>query len=91
MKQCTTQQGIDLHHLLNTLAELDSLYDADSLATYEQAWQSVVQEVHECLPGFTVAYAEIYTAGHERNANGGMCHVLLPLSERNGQNRKATT
>ena len=91
MKQCTTQQVIDPRSILDNLAVLDSLYDAGSLAAYEQAWQSVVQEVHTCLPGFTVAYAEIYTAGYERNAHGGMRHVLLPLSERNGQNRKATT
>jgi hypothetical protein len=91
MKQCTTQQGIDLHHILNHLAELDSLYDAGSLASYEQAWQCIVQEVHACLPGFTVAYAEIYTAGYERNAHGGMRHVLLPLSEGNDRNRMPTT
>ncbi len=61
------------------LKELDRLYHADTLEIYEQTWQRVEQQVRLVLPGFTIAYAEVYLAGLEREAHGGMRHVLFPL------------
>jgi hypothetical protein len=86
MEQCTTLHALDRERtVLTSLEQLDSLYQAENLAAYEQTWQEICQQVRHLFPGFTVAYAELYTAGHGRNAHGGMRHVLLPLSERNGQ------
>ncbi len=65
------------------LQELDRLYHSDTLAAYESKWQSVAQEIQRAFPGFTIAYAELYTAGQEREAHGGMRHVLLPQQEGN--------
>jgi len=61
-----------------SLQELDRLYHADTLAAYERLWQAVAQQVSLLFPGFTIAYAEVYTAGQEREAHGGMRHVLYP-------------
>ena len=63
------------------LDELDRLYHADSLTEYEQTLQTVAQQVHQTFPGFTIAYAEIATAGAARQQHGGMRHVLLPQQE----------
>jgi|GEM_PF-2162860 len=67
--------------ILILLHKLDCLYRSDSLAEYEQCWQEATKQVETIFPGFTVAYAEIYTAGQERKANGGMHHVLLPQGD----------
>jgi hypothetical protein len=65
------------------LQDLDRLYRSYSLAEYEQTLQTVEQQVQQLYPGFTIAYAEIATAGAEREPHGGMRHVLLPLHEKN--------
>jgi hypothetical protein len=72
-------------NILPLLCQLDEVYHDGNLDTYEQTLQTVAQQVHKLLPGFTVAYAEIYTVGSEREPLGSMRHVLLPLPERNGQ------
>lgn len=69
--------------LLTSIQELDRLYYSDSFTEYEQTLQTICQKLQQTLPGFTIAYAEIYTAGPERDAHGGMRHVLLPQQERN--------
>ncbi len=79
MKQFQSIETLDtviLQHIITGLQELDRIYCSDTLTEYEQAWQSVEQQVHLAFPGFTIAYAEIYTAGQEREAHGGMRHVL---------------
>ncbi len=68
--------------ILTLLQELDRLYHSGSLAEYEQLWQTVEQKVRQTLPGFSLAYAEIYTAGSSRAADGRMIHVLVPMKER---------
>ena len=78
MEQFTTREK---KQLLTRLKELDTLYHTCSLEAYEQTWQSVEQQVQHTFPGFTIAYAEIYTAGSERRAHGGMRHVLLPIKD----------
>lgn len=78
MEQFTTREK---RQLLTRLQELDTLYHTSSLEAYEQTWQSVEQQVRHMFPGFTIAYAEIYTAGNERRAHGGMRHVLLPIKD----------
>ncbi len=67
-----------MQHILTQLQELDALYHEGSLDAYEQCVQAVDQMVQHSYPGFTIAYAEIYTAGADREAHGGMRHVLLP-------------
>ncbi len=73
-----------MNQILLLLARLDELYRADNLDAYEQCWQEVCQRIELLFPGFTLAYAEIYTAGQERVAHGSMRHVLLP-TERNAK------
>ncbi len=68
-----------MQDILVNLQELDRLYGASSLTEYEQTWQRVEHQVRLVLPGFTIAYAEVYLAGQEREAHGGMRHVLFPL------------
>ena len=68
-----------MQDILVSLQELDRLYCSSSLTEYEQTWQRVEQQVRLVLPGFTIAYAEVYMAGQEREAHGGMRHVLFPL------------
>jgi hypothetical protein len=72
-----------MQHILTRLQELDRLYHSDTLAEYETKWQAVEQEVRQTLPGFTIAYAEIYLSGSSRLASGRMNHVLVPRNERN--------
>jgi hypothetical protein len=67
-----------MQHILTQLQELDNLYCSDSFEVYDKTWQTVEQQVQQTLPGFTIAYAEIYNSGNERKALGGMRHVLLP-------------
>jgi hypothetical protein len=59
--------------------ELDELYYTASLADYKNALQLAIKQLEQALPGFTIAFAEIYTTGGERQAHGGMCHVLMPI------------
>ena len=61
------------------LYELDKLYHTAPLAIYETALQAAITQIERAFPGFTIAYAEIYAAGSQREAHGGMRHVLLPL------------
>ena len=82
MKQFTTDQGLDQPHILDMLQELDCLYYECPLAAYEQRLQAVAKLVEHSFPGFTIAHAEIYTAGSTREKLGSMRHVLLPV-ERN--------
>ena len=65
--------------LKQQLQELDDFYHTAPFATYEAALQSAVKQLQKALPNFTIVYAEIYTAGGERQAHGGMRHVLLPM------------
>jgi hypothetical protein len=67
-----------MQDILVSLQELDRLYHADALRAYEQTWQTVEQQVRLAFPGFTIAYAEIFTAESERRAQEGMHHVLFP-------------
>ncbi len=67
-----------MQDILVSLQKLDRLYCASSLTEYEQTWQRVEQQVRLVFPGFTIAYAEVYMAGQEREAHGGMRHVLFP-------------
>jgi hypothetical protein len=66
------------------LQELDELYYTASLALYEATLQLAIVQLEHILPGFTIALAEIYTVGSERETHGGMCHVFMPV-ERNAQ------
>ncbi len=68
-----------LKEILTLLQELDLTYHQDSLAEYERKYQAAEHQVRQTLPGFTLAYAEIYTAGSSRSADGRMTHVLLPI------------
>jgi hypothetical protein len=70
--------------LTQQLHELDELYYTAPLAVYEAALQLAVKQLQQVLPAFTIAFAEIATAGSERQAHGGMHHVLMP-TERNAQ------
>jgi hypothetical protein len=81
MEQFTTNEKSAIECILARLQELDTLYRSFPLAAYEETWQAVAQEVSQQFSGFTVAYAEIYTAGSEREAHGGMRHVLLPIKD----------
>ncbi len=74
-----------MNHILPLLQELDQLYYSDSLEEYEKTLQVVAEQVEQAFPGFTIALAEIYTLGADRDLHGGMRHVLFPRSERNGQ------
>lgn len=85
MKHSITQQELDPQRILTSLAELDSLYYPGNFQAYEQAWQILCQEVEQTFPGFTIAYAELYNAGSEREPLGSVRHVLAPLPERNAQ------
>ncbi len=67
-----------MHILFTLLQELDRLYTSETLQEYEEAVISVGRHVGERYPGFTVAYAEIYNAGADREPLGSMRHVLLP-------------
>ncbi len=68
-----------MQDIFKSLQELDLLYHSDSLEEYEQTWQIVAQSIRQMFPGFTLAYAELYTAGIGRRAHGGMRHVLFPI------------
>lgn len=67
-----------MEQIRNSLQELDRLYHSDTLAEYETKWQIVAQQIQQEFSGLTIAYAEIFNAGSEREAHGGMRHVLLP-------------
>jgi hypothetical protein len=67
------------------LSDLDRLYCSDTLTEYEQILQTTTQQVEQTFPGFTIALAEIYTAGPKRQAHGGMRHVLMPKQRSNDQ------
>ena len=66
------------------LYELTELYYAAPLAAYEGALQLAVKQLQQVLSAFTIAFAEIHTAGSERQAHSGMRHVFMP-TERNAQ------
>ena len=66
------------------LQELGELYYTAPLAFYEAMLQLAIAQLEQILPGFTIAFAEIYTIGSERQAHGGMNHVFIPV-ERNDQ------
>lgn len=67
-----------MNDMLHVLAELNTLYHTDTLEVYELRYQEVVQRIETLFPGFTLAYAELYNAGADRYAHGGMRHVLAP-------------
>ena len=78
MNQYTTIDQLDIARIPVILTDLDRLYHESSLEVYEQTLQAAEQQVNQTFPGFTIAYAEIHTAGSERTLHGGMRHVLLP-------------
>lgn len=83
MKQHTNSENPDMQRIvLASLRELDCLYHTGTLDVYEQTWQHVEGIIQHLFPGFTIAYAELATAGSDRTAHGGMRHVLVP-TERN--------
>ena len=67
-----------MQHILTSLLELDRLYHEDSLDAYENLWQETARLVRQTLPGFTIAYAELYNSGIDRKPDGSLRHVLLP-------------
>ncbi len=66
------------------LEELDELYYTAPLVLYEATLQLEIAQLEQILPGFTIAFAEIFTIGSERQAHGGMRHVFMPV-ERSDQ------
>jgi hypothetical protein len=70
-----------MHHILTSLQELDRLYQQDSLDAYETLWQETARLVRRILPGFTIAYAELYNSGISRLSDAAMCHVLVPIPQ----------
>ncbi len=60
------------------LQALDGLYYTASLADYEFALESAINQLEPAFPGLTIAFAEIYTTGSKRQAHGRMRHVLMP-------------
>ncbi len=64
--------------LAQQLAELDELYYTAPLAVYEATLQLAIAQLQKSLPGFTIAFAEIFTTGSERRLHGGMRHVIMP-------------
>ncbi|HLG78899.1 MAG TPA: hypothetical protein VKX46_20985 [Ktedonobacteraceae bacterium] len=61
------------------LQELDELYYTAPLALYEATLHLAIVQLQDILPGFTIAFAEIYAIGSERLAHGGMGHVFVPV------------
>lgn len=61
------------------LHELDELYYTAPVAVYEATLRSAAKQLQQVLPDFTIAFAEIYITGAERQAHGGMRHVLAPV------------
>jgi hypothetical protein len=70
--------------LTQQLEELDELYYTASLALYEATLQLAISQLERMLPGFTIAFAEIFAIGAEREQHGGMRHVIMPV-ERSAQ------
>jgi hypothetical protein len=70
--------------LTQQLEELDELYYTAPLALYEATLQLEIAQLEQILPGFTIALAEIFTVGAEREQHGGMRHVFMPV-ERSAQ------
>ena len=70
-----------MQHILTNLQELDRLYHEDSLDAYEKLWQQTARLVRHTLPGFTIAYAELYNSGMSRLSDTAMRHVLVPVPE----------
>lgn len=70
-----------MSHIVLMLHQLDDVYHTGGLETYEQCWQRIASHVAHLYPGFTLAYAEIATAGEDRYSHGGMRHVLVPQQE----------
>ena len=70
--------------LTQQLEELDELYYTAPLALYEATLQLEIAQLEQILPGFTIAFAEIFTVGAEREQHGGMRHVFMPI-ERSAQ------
>jgi hypothetical protein len=71
-------QETPMNPFTTLLQELDRLYYSVSIEEYEQTLQTMVQQVQEAIPGFTIGYAELYTSGSERTSDGSMHHVLVP-------------
>lgn len=67
----------DQTSLTRQLEELDELYYIASLALYEATLQLAISQLERMLPGFTIAFAEIFTVGAERQQHGGMRHVIM--------------
>jgi hypothetical protein len=65
-------------HIHIFLQELDHLYHAGDLDQYEQYWLTACHHAERFFPGFTIAYAELYSSGSERIPDGSMRHVLVP-------------
>ena len=70
-----------MQQILQSLHELDRLYREDSLEAYEKQWQETARLVKRLLPGFTIAYAELYNSGISRLSDAAMSHVLVPVPE----------
>lgn len=70
------QDRISLSHQLE---ELDELFYTAPLALYEATLQLAIAQLEHILPGFTIAFAEIYTVGTDRQQHGGMSHVFMPI------------
>ena len=68
-----------MQHILTNLQELDRLYHEDSLDAYEKLWQQTARLVRHTLPGFTIAYAELYNSSVSRLSDAAMSHVLVPI------------
>src|SRR6266487_5725469 len=70
-----------MQHILANLQALDRLYREESLEAYERLWQETARLIRHELPGFTIAYAELYNSGMSRLSDAAMSHVLVPLAD----------
>ena len=67
--------------ILTHLQELDHLYHEDTLDEYEKQCQATARLVRQTLPGFIIAYAELYNSGIFRLSDAAISHVLVPIPE----------
>ncbi len=80
-----------MKHILTNLQALDQLYREDSLEAYEWLWQATARLVRQTLPGFIIAYAELYNSGIFRLSNAAMSHVLVPIPQPQQNSRPTVT
>jgi hypothetical protein len=65
-------------YIPDALRELDELYDTPTFGNYEAQWRLVAKEIERDYPGFSLAYAQVFTTGIRRVTRGEYRHVLVP-------------